>query len=170
MSSALLVLLPRARGTTCALLWHAQQRPSQLVVHSDFQVLPSAAPLPSSLGNAPWVHTDSSVSFPSVCLLLRSHLFSTISASSPPPPFLPRALQPGMQSRFRLRHRRKGSGANVGQASCRSAEARAAICRLTVLAGHSPVCPSQGPCCGPVLLFAAPMEPLKLPLMFQRSN
>lgn len=100
---------------------------------------------------------DSSVSFPlSVCLLpevpLLLNYFSFLSSLLLS---FPRALQPGMLSASDQGRR---VGSQLGQASCRSAgDTERPSAKLTVLLAPPPVSvPSQGPCCGPVLLFTQP--------------
>ena len=142
------------RRTTCALPV-AQQKPSQLVVHSDFQDFCHQAATHVTwemhLGYTP----GSSVSFPSVCLLLRSLFFSTISASSPPSSFP--SSGPSAWDAVRFRPGQKGWEPAWARPAAVQPGTERPSAKLTVLAGPPPVSvPSQGPCCGPVLLFTQP--------------
>lgn len=60
----------------------------------------------------------------------------------------------------------------MGQASCRSARDRAAICQADGPCRPSPcICPLPGPVLwARPFVYAAPARPLKLPLMFQRNE
>lgn len=162
------MLLPRVVQHLCPPV--AQQKPSQLVVYSDFQDFCCQAATHVTWEMHPAYTPDSSVSFPPVCLLLEVppllNYFSFLSS------LLLSFLGPPSLGCCPPQTRAEGSGAGVGQASCRSSGDRAAICQADGPCRPSPcVRPLPGPMlwAGP-FVYAAPARPLKLPLMFQRNK
>lgn len=131
----------------------AQQNLSQLEVHFDLQDFCSQASF-MFLGKRTVSTPSSSPStiHPFICSL-RS-LFST----PPPPPVLP--LSPSLAHTLRccpLRTRAEGSGASVGRPAAIHPRTELPSAKLMVLTSPPPVSIlSQGPCCGPVLLFTQP--------------
>lgn len=152
-ASSALLPLPPLGFTACAFAvpW---QTPSQLEVPFDLQEF-------CSFIHVTWeMHLVYTELFPSdlhvslIYLPLKSLLCSTISASFPLSSFTP--LAPTLRC-CPLQTRAEGSGASVGQASCRSSRGqnRHLPSRWSSLALPLSI-PFQGLCCGPFLLFTKP--------------
>lgn len=153
VSGALLGLLP-LRALPVPALPVAQQNPSQLEVHFDLQDFCSQASF-MFLGKCTLSTPNSS---PSIIHPVICSLRSLFSSTLPPPPVLPLSLSLAPTLRCcPLQTRAEGSGASMGQPAAIHLRTELPSAKLMVLTSPPPVSIlSQGPCCGPVLLFTQP--------------
>lgn len=135
-------------------LWHSRNHLS-LWSTLTFRIFAAKLPL-MSLGKCTLrTHPTHLFPFHRFVCSLRSLLFSTISASSPPSSF-PFSGPPAWDA-VRLRPGQKGREPVWARPAAVHPGTEQPSAKLTVLAGPPPVSvPSQGPCCGPVLLFTQP--------------